>query len=52
MGLPVDKSWKLIITGEHPAKGLPVKFATGACAETDEKEKKSKEAAIKWLRIL
>lgn len=33
MGLPVDKSWKLTTRGEHPAEGVAVKLANGACAE-------------------
>ena len=33
VGLPVDWSWKFTTRGVHPAKGKPLKLATGACPE-------------------
>jgi hypothetical protein len=34
VGLPVDISWKVTISGEQPASGVAVKFAAGAWAKT------------------
>lgn len=53
VGLPVDWSWKVTISGEQPESGEPVKAATGACPESFKTpEKIIACTAISFVRIL
>jgi len=51
VGLPVDKSWKCTISGEHPERGDPEKLAVGTCACKLVTEKKTVITAISLERI-
>ena len=51
-GLPVDKSWKLIIIGEQPETGEPLKFAMGACPKALPRLKIKACNTISFERIL
>jgi len=53
VGLPVERSWKLTMSGEQPDNGLAVKLDTGACPYTFECAIiANAEKAISLVRIM